>query len=131
MSCISRAIRARSADVAICACWSRSISRRRARSCQAKIVSRRARRTSPAAHTTRAVSDAITARIAALTGSEKYPVTSRVAASTAAPTMAPRIAVRCAQRGPWTVTEYRAMRTARSAGMTSGEPSTVCSSPTA
>ena len=51
MSCISRAMRARSAAVAICVCWSRSTSRRRARSSRASIRSRRDRRTSPNAHT--------------------------------------------------------------------------------
>jgi hypothetical protein len=47
MSCISRAMRARSAAVAICACWSRSISRRSARSRSASIIRRRDLRTRP------------------------------------------------------------------------------------
>ena len=51
MSCISRAIRARSAAVAIWDCWSRSTSRRSARSTSASIVSRRDRRTRPNAQT--------------------------------------------------------------------------------
>jgi hypothetical protein len=49
MSCISRAMRERSAAVAIWACWSRSISRRSARSRIATIIARRARRSRPKA----------------------------------------------------------------------------------
>ena len=47
------------------------------------------------------------------------------------PTSAPTIATRCAQRGPWTVTEYRATRTIASAGNTIGAPASTCSSATA
>ena len=53
MSCISRAMRARSAAVAIWDCWSRSTSRRCARSTSASMVSRRERRTRPNAQTDR------------------------------------------------------------------------------
>src|SRR5690625_4146933 len=48
ISCISRAIRLRSATVAICACWSRSRSRRCARSRSDSRCSRRLRRSRPA-----------------------------------------------------------------------------------
>ena len=52
MSCISRAMRARSAAVAICACWSRSTSSRSgAVDAGPSMVSRRERRTSPNAQT--------------------------------------------------------------------------------
>ncbi len=62
MSCISRAIRDRSAAVAICACWSRSTSRRSARSRMATSMARLDLRTRPKAneHASRVVIRTIT-----------------------------------------------------------------------
>ena len=118
MSCISRAIRARSAAVAIWACWSRSTSSRSARSTRASIVSRRDRRTSPNAQTARAT-NAGEDRGATRRRVRRTSRSARCRAATE-PTSAPTIATRCAHRGPCTVTEYRASRTAKSAGTTSG-----------
>ncbi|WP_353050412.1 hypothetical protein [Cellulosimicrobium sp. Marseille-Q4280] len=102
MSCISRAMRARSAEVAIRACWSRSTSSRSARSTSAAMVSRRERRTSPNAHTARNVmppkadvKKTMVARSARLP--ERSP---SARPRTTAPTSAETIAVRWAQRGP-------------------------------
>ncbi len=102
MSCISRAMRERSAAVAICACWSRSTSRRSARSTRALMVSRRERRTRPKAQTARNI---IVENIAVKTNTPAasaalLALTASLSPSTSEPAAEEIIAVRWAQRGP-------------------------------
>ena len=101
MSCISRAMRDLSAAVAICACWSRSISSRRVRSRSPSMISRRDRRTRPKANTLSEASATAAVTEAAPTRSPPVPEKRRrVAPSSTPPVSAPMMAVRYAQTGP-------------------------------
>src|SRR5699024_2295525 len=118
MSCISRAMRARSAAVAICACWSRSTSSRAARSASVSICTTRARRISPTAQDaiTRAPSSpAIVSALTTPRRSDQVPAVARYQPPTMRqPSSAEPSAVRRAQTGPYTVTEYSATKITRS-----------------
>ncbi|CAM3922599.1 hypothetical protein ISCU110981_19870 [Isoptericola cucumis] len=134
MSCISRAIRARSAAAPMRACWSRSISRRCARSRSASIATRRERRTRANAHTARPVTrQKSPTGIVSMMPDAPSPdrAATAMGSATTLPTAVALIAVMCAHVGPYVVTEKRATSTSRSPGMIMGKPTTMCASATA